>query len=223
MTTKEIKASVQNEKIRRTLKALEQNNMTGFYAETAEKAAEIAMGLVSQGETISCGGSMSLAESGIFAKMQSGDYNFLDRSVAGLTAEEIGDIYRKAFFADAFFTSANAVTENGELYNVDGNANRVAAIAFGPKKVIVVVGANKIVRDLDEAQRRVKCLAAPCNALRLHPDTPCEKLGKCLAADGKMTEGCRSPGRMCCQYLITAFQRQKGRINVIICPDELGY
>ena len=223
MTTTEITAAVTEARIRRTMAALEKNNMTALFAENAAKAAELALSLISKGDTISCGGSMSLKDSGLFEKLQSGDYNFLDRSKGELSQEEIVEIYRKSFFADAYFSSANALTENGELYNVDGNGNRVAAIAYGPKKVIFLVGANKIVRDLAEAERRVKCVAAPCNGLRLKTGTPCEKQQQCIAAEGRMTEGCRSPGRMCCQYLITGYQKQKERITVIITPEELGY
>ncbi len=223
MTTTEITSKVTEAKIRSTMKALEKNNITALYAESAKKAAELAISMVSKGDTVSCGGSVSIKDSGLFQMMQSGDYNFLDRSKSGLNCDEIGEIYRKSFSADVFFTSANAVTERGELYNVDGNGNRVAAIAFGPKKVIFLVGANKIVKDLDQAERRIKSVAAPCNALRLQTNTPCEKLGHCMAVDGQMTEGCLSPGRMCCQYLITAYQKQHGRITVILTPEALGY
>ncbi|MEG1404846.1 MAG: lactate utilization protein [Oscillospiraceae bacterium] len=223
MKANETRANEPDEKIRKTMMALERNNIIPYYAESAAKAAEIAMSLVAEGSTISCGGSVTLVESGILAKMRSSKYKFLDRAIKGLTAEEVEELQRKTFFADAFFTSSNAVTENGELYNVDGNANRIAAIAYGPKKVIVVVGENKIVENLEEAQHRVKCVAAPLNATRLHTETPCERFGKCIAAEGTMAEGCRSERRMCCQYLTTAYQRQKGRIIVIITPTSLGY
>lgn len=223
MTSEETKFFVANERIKRTMAALEKHNISAYYAETAKQAAEMAMRLVERGSTVSCGGSVSLKESGIFAQMKDGDYRFLDRSVEGLSQDEIEEIYRRSFFADAYFTSANAITENGELYNVDGNANRVAAICYGPRKVIVVAGANKIVRNLDEAIERVKCEAAPCNAIRLQTGTPCQNTGKCVGSGRGMTAGCAAEGRMCCQYLVTGYQRQKGRIHVVLTPESLGF
>lgn len=223
MNPEEIKATVLDARIGRTMEALEKHNICAHYAKTIDDAAKIAFGLTEKGSTISCGGSVTLKESGIFAEMQSGDYRFLDRSVEGLTPEEIDELYRRSFFADVYFTSTNAITENGELYNVDGNANRVAAMCYGPRKVIVIAGANKIVRTLDEAIERVKCEAAPCNAQRLNTSTPCQTLGKCSGSGRGMTAGCAAEGRMCCQYLVTGYQRQRGRLHVIICPEALGY
>jgi hypothetical protein len=113
--------------------------------------------------------------------------------------------------------------ENGELVNVDGNGNRVTAISFGPKKVICVVGANKIVSDLQEGFRRIKRVAAPKNAVRLNTHTPCKTLGHCIYPDGDIATRCKSPDRLCAHYVVNAFQRTSGRIKVIICPENLGY
>mgnify|MGYP000807902066 FL=1 len=132
----------------RTAENLRRNNMEVYIAENSSEAVRIIEGLLKEGETISCGGSATLAESGVTELMRSGKYNFIDRSKAE-SREETEELYRKAFFADTYLTSANAVTENGELYNVDGNSNRVAAICYGPESVIFIVGINKIVRDLD--------------------------------------------------------------------------
>ena len=131
--------------------------------------------------------------------LRCGDYQFLDRYASGLSGEQIAEIYRKSFFADAFLCSTNAVTESGELYNVDGNGNRVAAMTFGPASVILVVGANKIVRDLAEAEQRVKEFAAPANCKRLACKTPCAVTGKC--AD------CSGDGRICCTAVVHRQQR----------------
>ena len=120
-------------------------------------------------------------------------------------------------------TSSNAVTERGELYNVDGNSNRIAAIAFGPSRVIMVVGINKIVPDLDAAIRRVKTIAAPKNTQRLSCKTYCEAAGKCAGLDGDLCAGCASDARICCNYLVSAKQREPGRIHVIFVGEELGY
>ena len=110
----------------------------------------------------------------------------------GLTREEIEAVFRRSFSADCYLASANAITESGEIFNVDGNSNRVAAIAYGPARVLLVVGSNKIVRDLDEAQMRLETFAAPANAKRLSCKTPCAVTGKC--------EHCHSPARICCSY-----------------------
>lgn len=124
-------------------------------------------------------------------------------------------IYRDAFSADTYLMSANAITETGELYNVDGNSNRVAALAFGPEQVIVLAGYNKIVPDMAAAVTRVEKIAAPANATRLHCQTPCAVTGEC--------GHCNAPGRICCNYMVTGFQRQKNRVKVILIGEELGY
>ncbi|MEE0929332.1 MAG: lactate utilization protein [Acutalibacteraceae bacterium] len=212
-----------DERIKKVTEALRANNMEVFFAESKEQIPEIVKGILKKGEVISCGGSVTLAECGVTELMRSGDYCFLDRSLPGLTREQINDIYVKTFGADAFITSANAVTEKGELVNVDGNANRVAAIAFGPKKVICIVGANKIVSSVEEGFKRVKTVAAPKNAVRLNTSTPCKTLGHCIYPDGDIATGCKSPDRLCAHYTVAAFQRNKDRIKVIITPDSLGY
>lgn len=215
--------TINSMKIARTRKALEKNGMNTYLAEDHEELLDIIKNIVPEGSTVSCGGSVSLSEAGVTELLKSGRYNFLDRSAPGLTAEDIADIYTATHSADAFFTSSNAVTENGELYNVDGNANRVSCIAHGPKKVIVIVGVNKIVKDMDAAVYRVKTVAAPCNGIRLNTQTPCAITGKCIAANGAMTDGCSCEKRMCVHYLISAFQRNKERFHVIFLNEELGY
>ena len=211
------------EQIKKTMEALKKNNMEPFFVKTKEEAKNQAIALLNKGETLSCGGSVTLAETGIFDALKSGDYNFLDRSREGLTAEDINKIYRDTFFADTYLTSANALTTKGELINVDGNANRVSAITFGPKQVIVVVGSNKIAENIQEGIKRVKQIAAPLNTKRLGKNTPCSKTGVCIAVNGDLADGCNSPDRICCHYVISAYQRQKNRIKVIICEETLGY
>lgn len=206
-------------KILKTIEALKANNIEVFYAESKNDIAGIVKELLNKGDTISCGGSVTLSECGVAELMKNGDYNFLNRA----EAEDVAALYRECFSADAYLTSANAVTQNGELVNVDGNANRVGCIAFGPKKVICIVGANKIVKDVNEGFIRVKTVAAPKNAVRLGLNTPCSKLGHCIYTDGGIAKGCNSPHRICSQYLVTAYQRDKNRIKVIITPDSLGY
>ncbi|AYE34284.1 lactate utilization protein [Clostridium septicum] len=206
---------VNEQRILRTIEALKSNNMNGYLVSNkAELLAKIEE-LVKEGSTVSCGGSVSLAESGVLDYLRSGKYNFLDRGKEGLTQEEIGKIYRGAFSADAYFTSSNAITEAGELYNVDGNGNRVAAMIFGPERVIVIVGVNKLVKDVDEAINRVKYVAAPANGVRLNRQTPCAKVGYCM--------DCKSKTRMCRQYTLIKSQSNPDRMHVIFINEELGY
>ena len=211
-----------DKKIEKVIENLKRNNMAAYFVESSAEAVALVESLLREGETISCGGSVTLAESGVFALIQSGKYNFLDRSRAN-GPEEIGEIYRKTFSADTFLTSSNALTESGELVNVDGNSNRVNAITFGPKSVIVVVGVNKIVKDVAEGFKRVKTVAAPKNTVRLGCKTPCATLGHCIKADAPIPEGCASPDRICVNYVVSARQRIKDRIKVIIVNEELGY
>ncbi len=210
-------------KIARTIENLSANNMETFYAEKKEDVADIVKGILNKGDVISCGGSVTLSQCGVTELMRSGDYVFLDRTAEGLGREDILDIYSKTFSAEAFLTSANAVTESGELINVDGNGNRVAAITYGPKTVICVVGINKIVENVQAGFKRVKTVAAPKNAVRLNTNTPCKTLGRCIYPDGDIATGCKSPDRICAHYVVNGFQRTKNRIKVIICAEPLGY
>ena len=217
---------ISKERLEKTLKSLEKNNITAFYAENKCKALELVSSFIEKGSVVSFGGSVTLSEIGIFDILRNGDYKLLDRNAEGNSPEDIQKIYRDSFNADTYLCSSNAITENGELYNVDGLANRVTALTFGPKQVIVIAGVNKIVRDLDEAVIRVKTIAAPKNCVRLNKDTYCAKCGKCLAvAEGKngMTDGCNSPQRICRNFVVTAKQQNPERMKVIIVGEELGY
>ncbi len=209
--------------IKNTMKALEANGMNVMYVATKAEVPEAVRSLLKPGQTVAVGGSMTLEEAGVMPVLRCGDYIFLDRYVPGLTRPEVEEIFRKSYSADSYLCSSNAITEKGELYNVDGNANRVAALANGPKQVIVVAGINKIVPDLDAAIKRVKTVAAPLNSKRLHCETPCAVTGHCAAAEGGMTEGCRSPQRICCSYLVCGQQRVQGRIKVILVGESCGY
>lgn len=217
---------VMEKQIDRVIKALEKNNIQGFYAENNCKVSELVKELLNKGDTVSFGGSETLRQCGIYELLKSGDYTLLDRNAQNNTPEDIQRLYRESFSADAYLCSSNAITENGELYNVDGLGNRVAAITFGPKSVIVIAGYNKIVSDLNAAIHRVKTLAAPANCLRLNKDTYCSKCGHCVAIDmGKtgMTDGCDSPDRICRHFVVTGKQPKIGRIKVILVGERLGY
>lgn len=212
-------------RIEKTITSLRNNNMAAYYVEKKEDVVPLLKTLMNEGETVTHGGSETLKECGIIDLLNSGAYNYLDRSKAA-SAEEVEEIYRKAYFADTYLASANAVTEGGLLYNVDGNSNRVSAILYGPKQVVFICGYNKIVRDLDEAVVRLKTVAAPQNTKRLSCETYCAKEGECLAMGrdaSYMCDGCKSPQRICCNYVVSAHQRHKDRLKVIIVGEKLGY
>lgn len=199
----------------KTLTALKSNNMDAYFVGTTEEALKKAAGLLSDGDTVAVGGSMTLFEAGVIDYLRCGKYNFLDRYKKGLSGEEKQKVFHDSFSADAYFASSNAITEDGELYNVDGNGNRVAAMIYGPKSVIVIAGVNKIVKDRNAAEERVRAIAAPANAERLSCKTPCAKGGECM--------DCKSEGRVCCSYVFLGYQRVKNRIKVILVGEELGY
>ena len=195
----------------KVIKGLGSRNMTGYYAADREEALKIALSLIPSGGTVAMGGAMSAHEIGLVAAVKTDRYRFIDRdAVSDKRAAMLA-----AYDADVFLSSVNAMTEDGVLVNIDGNANRVSAIAQGPKKVIFIVGMNKVCSDTDAAMKRARGVAAPVNAQRFGLDTPCSKTGACM--------DCKSPDTICCQFLITRFSRYPGRIHVILVNDNLGY
>ena len=201
-----------NEKLaQKVIKGLESRNMAGYYAKDKDEALRTALGLIKEGSTITMGGAMSAHEIGLVEALKKGDYNFVDRD----QMEDKKAAALAAYSADVFLTSTNAMTEDGMLVNIDGNANRVSAIAHGPEKVIVIAGMNKVCDDLDGAMKRARGVAAPTNAQRFGIDTPCSKTGSCM--------DCKSPDTICCQFLITRYSRHKDRIHVILVNDVLGF
>ncbi len=207
--------SVINKQITRTMDNLVKNNMTAVFVENKDQVVAEVAEYIKEGEQVSVGGSMTLFETGIIDNLRSGRYNFLDRYMENMSRAQMDEIFRKSFFSDTYLTSTNAITENGELYNVDGYGNRVAAMIYGPKSVIVVAGINKIVKDLDQAVERVKRIAAPANSIRLDKNTPCTKKGYCV--------DCKKDDRICCSYTVLGHQKQKNRIKVILVGESLGY
>ncbi len=210
--------------IKKTMSNLEKNGFKPYFVESSDEVVPLVKTLIKKGESVSNGGSQSLKQTGVSQLLASGDYDFIDRT--GLEGEALRQSYIRAFGCDTYFCSSNAVTENGELYNVDGNSNRVACIVYGPRQVIMVVGINKIVKNINEAFERVKTTAAPPNTVRLNLNTPCSKTGKCvslLKEDSFVCDGCASESRVCCNYVISAKQRHKDRIKIIIVNENLGY
>jgi hypothetical protein len=203
-------------RLERVADALRKNNMEAFVvADSAELIAQLKEMLPKNSST-ALGGSMTLKETGVTDLIMSSDYRYIDRDGKDLATDEEKEARRREVFsADYFFTGTNAVTENGELYNVDGRGNRVAPMTFGPRNVIVIAGANKIVTDSDAALERVRSVAAPANNLRLETENPCTKTGTCM--------DCRSPKRICSFYVLTGYQMVKNRIKVFLLPQDFGY
>lgn len=207
-------------------KALINNNMTAYCVETKKDALNLVKDLLKKGQSVAVGGSATLDEVGVLNLLKNGDYNFIDRYEKGISPEESKKRLRMGLLSDTFICSSNAITKNGCLYNVDGNGNRVSALIFGPEKVIIIAGKNKIVEDLKEAEIRVKTIAAPKNTKRLNVPSYCLNAEKCLSLNEQnheMCDGCSSDGRICCTYVVTSKQRQKGRISVILVNEDLGY
>ena len=193
------------------IEGLASRNMTGYYAADKEAALQLALSLIPEGSTVTMGGGMSVHEIGLPAALKEGNYNFIDR-------DEMKDkraAMLAAYDADFFLMSTNAMTEDGILVNIDGNSNRVSALAQGPRKVIIIAGMNKVCDDVDGAMKRARNVAAPINAQRFGLDTPCSRTGACM--------NCKSPDTICCQFLITRYSRHAGRIHVILVNDSLGF
>ena len=212
-----------NETVQKVIENLHKNRIAVEYVSSKEDVLPLVKAILPIGCTVATGGSKSLFETGVMDLLANGDYRFLDRMAPELTAEERQQVTLDGGQADVYLCSSNAITEDGELYNVDGNCNRISAIAFGPKRVIMVVGVNKIVPDLNAAINRVKTIAAPMNTKRLNCDTYCNKTGVCMGLEGKMTDGCNSPARICCNYLVSGQQRVPNRITVILVGESLGF
>lgn len=196
----------------KVIKGLASRNMTGYYAATKEEALQTALSLIDEGSSVTMGGAMSAHEIGLVDALKEGPYNFIDRDAW----EDKRAAMLAAYDADVFLASVNAMTDDGVLVNIDGNSNRVSAIAQGPKKVIFIVGMNKVCgSDVDGAMKRARNVAAPTNAQRFGLNTPCAKTGACA--------NCKSPDTICCQFLITRYSRHAGRIHVILVNDNLGF
>jgi len=195
----------------KVIKGLASRNMTGYYAADKEEALKTALDLIPEGSTVTMGGGMSVHEIGLVDALKEGNYDYIDRD----KAEDPRAAMLAAYDADVFLASCNAVTEDGILVNIDGNANRVSAIAQGPKKVVFIVGMNKICDDIDGAIKRARNVAAPINAQRFGLNTPCSSTGSCM--------NCKSPDTICCQFLVTRFERHPGRVHIVLVNDNLGF
>ena len=195
------------------IRAMEARNMEAYFAKTKEDALKKALELIPEGSSVSWGGSMSIKEIGLTEALHKGNYTVYDREICK-NAEEKREVALKAFDCDFFLASTNAMSEDGILVNIDGNGNRVAAITFGPRNVLMIVGMNKVVKTEADAMSRAKNIAAPINAQRFG-GTPCAVTGACSL--------CKSPSCICCQTLVTRFSKQPKRIKVILVDEDLGF
>lgn len=211
MTPKEIFYEKQAHTI---IKKLETRNMEAYYCKTGQEAKEKALSLIPDGSVVSWGGSQTLVEIDLLNALKDRTLELIDRSLAK-TNEEIREAYIKAFDVDYYLMSSNAITLDGKLVNIDGNGNRLAALIYGPKNVIVIVGMNKVVEDEEAAIWRIRNIATPQNAIRLGYKPPCSENGRCY--------DCQDTDCLCCQIVTTRRSRQPKRIKVILVGESLGY
>lgn len=198
---------------------LEGNHFEVFLAANVAEAEKILLEEIiprSAARTVSWGGSMTFTGSGLYEKVRRlPNLDILDTYQKGMSPEDMVELRRKALLTDLFITGANALTETGKLVNLDMIGNRVAAITFGPRCVVILVGRNKIVPDIEDAMFRVKNYAAPVNAMRLDKKTPCVKTSFC--------QDCNSPDRICNSWTITEKSFPKGRVKIILINEDLGF
>lgn len=195
----------------KVIRGLESRNMAGSFARTKEEALAKALELIPEGSSVTNGGSVSISEIGLIDAVIAGNYHYIDRN----RASDKREAELSAYAADVYLGSVNAITEDGVLVNIDGNSNRVSAYAYGPRKLILIVGMNKLTKDVDHAMKRARNEAAPINAQRFGLSTPCSKTGSCM--------DCKCPDTICCQFLITRYERHAGRVHVILVNADLGF
>lgn len=193
------------------IRGLESRNMKGYYAQTKEEALKIALSLIPEGSKVTRGGSFSVNEIGLADALIAGNYDYCNRDA--MADKRAAELF--AYDADVYICSTNAITEDGILVNIDGNSNRVSAIAYGPRKVVMIVGMNKVAKDVDSAMKRARNEAAPINAERFSRKTPCTKTGVCM--------DCKTPDTICCQFMVTRYSKHPDRIHVVLVNENLGF
>lgn len=206
-----------NEKVARgIIEKLEKRNMEGSYASSAAQARDEVVAMIPQGASVYRCGSMTTTGMGLWEKIaEKPGVKILDPYVSGLSPAEAMEMRRQGLLADIMIASSNAITLDGKLVNLDGSGNRVAAMLFGPRKVILIVGMNKVAPDVESAMARVKHYAAPLNVIRLGYKNPCAETGCCI--------DCKSPQRICNMWSIIEGHIAKGRIHVKLVGESLGY
>ena len=202
-------------RMRRVKKALQRNGIKAYVVKSGDEGRKKALSLIRKRASIGLGGSRTSMEIGLLDALRNGDYVLFDQYAPGLNLENSREVRKQGTHAEYFVSGSNAITDDGKLVNIDGLGNRLAGFCFGPEKVIIVAGRNKIVADVDAAIDRVKNVAAPMNARRFGLDTPCAKSGKC--------GDCSSPQRICSLTLIIEKQKAKDRMAVILINQDLGF
>ena len=193
--------------------ALNKRHFEAYYVSTKEDAVKKILEIIPSNHSVAWGGTMTMDQLGLKDKLSAAGYTLIDRD-KGATLEEREKIMHEALNCGSFIMSSNAITEDGQLFNIDGKGNRVAALIYGPQNVIIIAGMNKVVQDMDAAYDRVRGYAAPANAQRFDIDTPCKKIGEC--AD------CLSSSTICAQFVTTRICKPAGRIKVVLIGEELG-
>ncbi len=205
---------LRNEKLgAKVVKAMESRHFEAYYCGTKEEALKKALELIPEGSVVAWGGSVTMNEIGLSEALHSGNYQLIDRDAA--PPEERRKLMRQGLLADYFISGANAVSEDGEIVNIDGMGNRVGAIVYGPDHVVIIAGMNKVAKTLEDAVKRARTIAAPINKQRFGGTTPCVKTGSC--------GDCKAEDCICCQMLVTRVCRPAGRIKVILVGEELGF
>lgn len=198
-----------------TCAALKKNGFDAHFVSTPSQAADFILAQIKSGASIGFGGSMTITALDLTDRITAQGARILNHGIKDLSREEKNDIMRAQLTCDVFISSVNAITLNGEILNIDGIGNRVAALSFGPKKTIVVAGYNKIVRNLEQAQERMETIASPMNNKRLGTGNPCTVSGIC--------SDCKSETRICRSYSILKRRPSQSDFTVIIVGEPLGY
>ena len=201
--------------IEKTIENFKRNNIKGYYRSSKEELIRLLEELIPEKSTVGCGDSVTLEQLGVFDYVRNADVVFYDKHKKNLTSLQKREIYLDNFRADIFISGTNAITTDGKIINIDGNGSRVAPMLYGPRKVILIVGTNKITKDAEEGLNRVRQVSAPLDAKRLGKNTPCVKLGKCV--------DCKSEGRICNDFVVISRQFDPNRIHVIIVEGSYGY
>ena len=205
---------LRNEKLgAKVVKAMESRHFEAYYCGTKEEALKKALELIPEGSVVAWGGSVTMNEIGLSEALHNGKYQLIDRDAA--PPEERRKLMRQGLLADYFISGANAVSEDGEIVNIDGMGNRVGAIVYGPDHVVMIAGMNKVAKTLEDAVKRARTIAAPINKQRFGGTTPCAKTGSC--------GDCKAEDCICCQMLVTRVCRPAGRIKVILVGEVLGF
>jgi len=199
------------------IKNLKKRGMDGIFCETSGLAVEEICRRIPAGSLVGLGGSETIIETGLVDALRQMDIRLLDRYKVGVSKEEVNEMRRQGLSADVYICSSNAVTADGKLVNMDGTGNRVAAMIYGPAKVIVMAGMNKVAPNLEAAIARIKNTAAPANSIRVGVETPCSKTGFC------QDPHCHPPNRICCQLVVTEASMTPGRVTVVLVGETLGY